>query len=124
MNCRSEQTSQSGSFLRVCKCLHIKSFRHLCSLTEHIDVTYARIQFHGSDLLNVYGPGDMTDYLVNFVTNLDPNNSTGIYWPQYTTDSPNLLTFLDGLVPLEITQDTYREEAIAFMMNVILQNPL
>ncbi|KAH7906741.1 Alpha/Beta hydrolase protein [Hygrophoropsis aurantiaca] len=80
--------------------------------------------FHGSDLLNVYGPGDMTDYLVRFVTNLQPDGSTGISWPQYTTEAPNMLTFLDGLIPLEITQDTYRMEAIAYITNVTLTYPI
>ncbi|EMD35624.1 hypothetical protein CERSUDRAFT_157488 [Gelatoporia subvermispora B] len=70
---------------------------------------------HTFDLLDIYGPGDMTDYLVHFVTDLDPNNSTGIFWPQYTVASPQLLTFVDSAPSLEITQDTYRQDAIALM---------
>ena len=51
---------------------------------------------HGTDILNVYGGGDMTDYLVNFVNNLDPNGKTGISWPQYSVASPRLLACQDG----------------------------
>ncbi|EIW81508.1 alpha beta-hydrolase [Coniophora puteana RWD-64-598 SS2] len=80
--------------------------------------------FHGSDILNVYLGGDMADYLVRFAANLDPNGDTGIEWPQYTTDSPNMLTFLDGLIPLEITQDTYRAAAMEGITNLTLEYPI
>lgn len=66
----------------------------------------------------------MEDYLIRFVATLDPNGNTGINWPKYTTESPNLMTFLDGVIPLEITQDTYRQEAIAYLTNVTLANPI
>ncbi|THH21429.1 hypothetical protein EW146_g170 [Bondarzewia mesenterica] len=79
---------------------------------------------HASDILNVYGPGDMTDYLIRFATNLDPNGNTGISWPKYTNSTPQLLTFLDGLVPLTITQDTYREEGMALLMQLSLESPI
>ncbi|THH17257.1 hypothetical protein EW146_g3519 [Bondarzewia mesenterica] len=79
---------------------------------------------HGSDLLNVYGPGDMTDYLIHFATNLDPNGNTGINWPMYKNSSPQLLTFLDGNQSLIITQDTYREEGMAYLAQLSLANPI
>jgi len=72
-------------------------------------------QAHTFDLLDIYGPGDMTDYLVNFVNNLDPNNGTGLFWPQYNTASVQMLAFLDGSPSLEIVQDTHREAAISLM---------
>lgn len=81
-------------------------------------------QVHASDIVNVYGDGEMTDYLVRFVANLDPNGNTGINWPKYTPSSPNLLTFLDGPIPLEIAQDTFRQEAIEYLTNVTLTNPI
>ncbi|KAF8127254.1 Alpha/Beta hydrolase protein [Boletus edulis] len=83
--------------------------------------------FHASDLLNVYGGSDMASYLVRFVTNLDPNvgESTDLYWPQYdVTTSQIVLELLDGLVPQALTTDTYRAEAIAYLTNVTLANPL
>jgi len=75
---------------------------------------------HGSDLFNVYADGDMTDYLIRFVANLDPNGNTGISWPQY----PNMMTFLDGFIPQIITQDYYRYDPIAYMINLTLSYPL
>ena len=79
---------------------------------------------HGTDILNVYGGGDMTDYLVNFVNNLDPNGKTGIAWPKYTLDSPQLLTFLDGLTPLTITNDDYRVDGFNLITKLSLEFPL
>jgi len=63
----------------------------------------------------------MAAYLVRFVTNLDPNGAGTLSWPMWTTSSPNLLTFLDGLIPQQITQDTYRADAITYMNSVNLQ---
>ncbi|KAF9046245.1 carotenoid ester lipase precursor [Panaeolus papilionaceus] len=81
---------------------------------------------HGTDILNVYGGGDMADYLIRFVVNLNPNGK-GLFdfqWPRYTLSDKRLLTFKDGLIPLEITRDTYREAAMAFLTNVTLANPV
>lgn len=66
----------------------------------------------------------MEDYLINFVNNLDPNGQSHLTWPQYTTASPKLMTFLDGLIPLEITKDTYRADAITYLQNLTLTYPL
>ena len=79
---------------------------------------------HGTDILNVYGGGDMTDYLVNFVNNLDPNGKTGIAWPKYTLESPPLLTFLDGLTPLTITNAHYRVDGFNLITKLSLEFPL
>ncbi|KAF9265365.1 carotenoid ester lipase precursor [Marasmius fiardii PR-910] len=79
---------------------------------------------HGTDLLNVYGGGDMADYLIRFAATLDPNGDTGIPWPKYTTTSPNLLTFQDIFQSLVITQDTYRQEAMQVSTNILLEHPL
>lgn len=65
----------------------------------------------------------MTDYLVNFINHLDPANATGFAWPQYTTSSPQMLTFQDGNTPLALTTDDYRQEAMAFMEQMIMQFP-
>jgi hypothetical protein len=45
-------------------------------------------------------------------------------WPQYNTGSKQLLTLLDGLVPIILTQDTYREDAMNLLMELGLENPL
>ncbi|KAG7088708.1 hypothetical protein E1B28_012678 [Marasmius oreades] len=79
---------------------------------------------HGTDIQNVFGGGDMADYLIRFAAILDPNGSTGIPWPKYTTESPNMLTFQDGLPSLVITQDTYRKEAMEVATKILLEHPL
>ncbi|KAF9230427.1 Alpha/Beta hydrolase protein [Melanogaster broomeanus] len=79
--------------------------------------------FHASDILNVYGGEDMASYLVRFVTSLDPNGDSDLYWPQYTTAEPNMLEFLEGEIPQALTQDTYRAEAIEYLTNVTLVYP-
>ncbi|KAK0222165.1 carotenoid ester lipase precursor [Armillaria fumosa] len=80
--------------------------------------------FHASDILNVYFGGDMADYLIRFVATSNPSGSTGIQWPQWTTKSPNLLTFNDGLLPLTITQDTFRSDAMNGLSEILLANPI
>lgn len=82
------------------------------------------LQVHGSDVVgNMYAPGDLTDFLINFVNHLDPNGKTGsaLAWPQYTPDSPQLMTLLDGDTPQAISEDTYRQEAIAFLQKLSLE---
>ena len=75
-------------------------------------------------MLNIYGGGDLVDYLVNFVNHLDPNGGGGDSWPRYTLDSPSLLTFQDGIVPLAITQDNFRNEGIALLTELSLEFPI
>ncbi|KAG0694304.1 Alpha/Beta hydrolase protein [Suillus ampliporus] len=76
--------------------------------------------FHGSDVdLNIYAGGDMASRLVRFVAELDPNDPGDlVQWPKWNTSSRNLLTFLDGLNPQNITQDTYRAGAMACLIDV------
>ncbi|KAE9396133.1 alpha beta-hydrolase [Gymnopus androsaceus JB14] len=63
---------------------------------------------HGTDILNVYGGGDMADCVINFAVNLNPNGPTIIEWPEYTAATPNMLQFNDGLIPLSLSLDNYR----------------
>ncbi|KAI9442992.1 Alpha/Beta hydrolase protein [Lactarius indigo] len=81
---------------------------------------------HGSDIPNIYGGGDLTDYLINFATNLDPNSSgLGPQWPRYTTSSRQLMTLVDGQATNRtITLDTYRVEAMEYLTKLRLANPL
>ncbi|KAH9073423.1 carotenoid ester lipase precursor [Lactarius deliciosus] len=78
---------------------------------------------HGSDLL-ITGV-DLTDYLIHFATNLNPNGrGLNPQWPRYTTSSPQLLTLLDGPVTNRtMTLDSYRMEAIKFLMKLSLALP-
>ncbi|KAF8883776.1 carotenoid ester lipase precursor [Gymnopilus junonius] len=81
---------------------------------------------HASDILNVYGGGEMEDYLIRFAATLNPNSQSllSFQWPKYDLKNRQLLTFLDGLIPLIITTDTYRQEAMQFLTNVTLANPI
>ncbi|KAI9454051.1 carotenoid ester lipase precursor [Lactarius psammicola] len=81
---------------------------------------------HGSDTPNIYGGGDLTNYLIQFVTNLDPNGSgLSPQWPRYTPSSPQLLTLVDSQATNRtITLDTYRAEAIKFLTELSLTYPL
>ncbi|KAK7018158.1 COesterase domain-containing protein [Favolaschia claudopus] len=83
--------------------------------------------FHTSDVRNVFNKGELTDYLINFVTNLDPNGPTVPAWPQYSAEKPNLMTFSDGLfgkAVTDVTQDTFRGEAMGVLTNISLQFPI
>ncbi|KAI9457440.1 carotenoid ester lipase precursor [Lactarius psammicola] len=80
---------------------------------------------HGSDVPNIYGPGELTDYLIHFATNLDPNHGSSPQWPQYTTSSRKLLTLVNSQVAnITITQDTYRADGIEFITELSLAHPL
>ncbi|KAI0710399.1 carotenoid ester lipase precursor [Cerioporus squamosus] len=81
---------------------------------------------HGSDLSNIYGPGDMTDYLVHFVNHGNPNGPEDhlLGWPQYSVQSRHQMTFLDGEFPLMVTSDVYRAEAFQRLTELSLDFPL
>lgn len=68
--------------------------------------------------MDIYGPGDLTDALVNFATNLDPNGPTLIDWPSYSVDAPTLLTLQDGNITQALTNDTYRAEAMQVLLDI------
>ena len=74
--------------------------------------------FHASDLANIYRGGDLTDFLIQFVTNLDPNGILSPQWPQYTTSSPQLMTLLGSQITdtnRTITLDTFRAKGMEFI---------
>ncbi len=66
------------------------------------------LQFHGSDLFNALGGGDMSDYFIRFVRHLDPNAATGVYWPPYKPTTRLTLQFNEGSIPLNVTTDEQR----------------
>ena len=82
------------------------------------------VQFHGSDLLNIFFDGELMDYLIRFTNHLDPNGVGLHYWPQYDTKTRSVLTFWDGLIPITITEDTYRQDAMNVLTNLSLAHPL
>jgi len=95
--------------------------------------------FHSSDIPDFYGtPSPVVDFtgtdaLIHFTNFLNPNglsssvktNLSNIEWPKYSDRlskalSPPLLTFSDPL-QLSITADTYREEAMDFLIDLSRQ---
>jgi len=80
--------------------------------------------YHGSDMQSIWGGEDMSEYLIRFAANLDPNGGTNIKWPEYKPDAPSMLTLLDGSILLQITQDDYRVEAMRGVNELMLKYPL
>ncbi|KAI0644304.1 carotenoid ester lipase [Trametes meyenii] len=79
---------------------------------------------HTTELANIFGGGDMTDFFIRFVNTLDPNGGTGIHWPVYTRDSPQLLAFVEGKARLKVLPDTFRREPNDFLTQLGLEQPL
>nr|VWO96114.1 Ku70 protein [Ganoderma boninense] len=82
---------------------------------------------HASDIQDVFGPpgkGNLQDYLIRFATTLDPNGDGAVEWPRYTNKEPSLLTLNDGDPAVNITQDVFRAEAMAFLTELCLEDPM
>ncbi|PCH44099.1 sterol esterase [Wolfiporia cocos MD-104 SS10] len=91
--------------------------------------------YHTSDIAEFFTNIDYIgmDSLINFANNLDPNVHGGlpsnlsylssIDWKQWDSNpaAPPLLTFWDPVPSVNITADTYREDAIALLNNITLQ---
>lgn len=98
-------------------------------LYHDISQTHFLCQAHSSDSTGIYNLGDdFTDYIVRFAVNLNPNGGSDLTWPQYTTQSPTLMTFLGGvngnLSILQLSQDTFRQAAISYLIELELEYPL
>jgi acetylcholinesterase len=81
--------------------------------------------YHSSDLQNIYAGGDLADFLIQFVTNMDPNGILSPQWPRYTTSSPQLMTLLGNQLEVTnnnrtITLDTFRVEGTEFLTDLSL----
>ncbi|KAI0351843.1 carotenoid ester lipase precursor [Trametes cingulata] len=79
---------------------------------------------HSTELAIIFGGQDMTDFLVRFVNTLDPNGGQQPHWPAYTAESPQLLAFVDGHTPLTVIPDTFRKEAMDFLTQLGLAQPI
>ncbi|KAF8195109.1 Alpha/Beta hydrolase protein [Pholiota molesta] len=81
--------------------------------------------YHSSDLATHL----LDDNLIQFAYNLNPNlettNESFPEWPEYTTASPSLYTF--PILKSEdnfVSNDTYREDPMRYLMNISLLYPL
>jgi len=80
---------------------------------------------HGTDLLDSFGARELTDYIIYFTRNLDPNGNLEIGWPQYDLQDPKALIFQDDpIFPLVVADDNYRILPLEFIANLSLLNPI
>ena len=85
---------------------------------------------HTCELQNIFDGGDLTDLLVRFVATLDPNdpkNASAVYWPAWEdcADGPEMLALVsEGNVTQTVIKDTFRKEAIEFLVELGLKEPL
>ncbi|KAI0060460.1 alpha/beta-hydrolase [Artomyces pyxidatus] len=82
---------------------------------------------HATDLLNSFGDGELKDYVIHFVNNLDPNGKKGlgIPWPQYDLKKPKAIIFQDSTFwPIKVGDDNYRKDALDFVANLSLIHPI
>jgi acetylcholinesterase len=80
---------------------------------------------HGTDLLNSFGGGELTDYIIYFTRNLDPNGNLENSWPQYDLQDPKALIFQDDLLfPMIVGDDNYRANPLEFVANLSLLHPI
>ena len=123
-SCKPYRTSRTlGRIVRCVRlsCLgscHSPTLLSLLTVSKRLKSVPILGSFHESDILNIYAGGDLTDFLIQFATNLDPNGISSPPWPQYTTSSPQLMTLLGDQVinnNRTITLDTYRVKEMEFL---------
>jgi acetylcholinesterase len=67
----------------------------------------------------------MTDYVIYFTRNLDPNGNLVVNWPQYNPQKPEALIFQDSAVfPVITGPDNYRSSPLSFVANLSLLHPM
>ena len=80
------------------------------------------------DLEAAFGAqGELKDYVVRFVNNLDPNgkNGLGVPWPQWNPQKPKAIIFQDNIYfPIVIGDDNYRTDAMNLVANMSLLYPI
>ncbi|EMD36405.1 hypothetical protein CERSUDRAFT_95717 [Gelatoporia subvermispora B] len=75
-----------------------------------------------TDLFNIWGPGDLTDRLISFANTQNPNNGTGIDWPQWSISAPHQLNIHNDS-SFTVEDDTFRAEGIDLLMTLNIQYP-
>ena len=82
------------------------------------------LQTHASEIPDMYGGGNIADLLIHFANTLNPNGAPGIdqNWPKYNNTNPILLDFSENTT-VGLTNDTYREAPIDFLIQLNLAAP-
>ncbi|KDR70957.1 hypothetical protein GALMADRAFT_144423 [Galerina marginata CBS 339.88] len=88
-------------------------------LSKYLKSTPLIGSFHGTELVVNF----LDDYLIHFVTNLDPNTGSGTEWPEYCPESPNMLTFNDTSSTY-VSKDTYRVASMEVLTELVRKHPL
>ncbi|THH33330.1 hypothetical protein EUX98_g866 [Antrodiella citrinella] len=85
---------------------------------------------HVTDAIDMFGPSEITDHLIHFVTYLDPNGLTAtqvpqhqaalhsanaVNWPKYDPHSKLMLAYVDGPSRASVVRNTDREEQVTYM---------
>jgi acetylcholinesterase len=71
--------------------------------------------------------GELRDYVVRFVNNLDPNGKKGlgIPWPQWNAQKPKAIVFQDDILyPIVLSDDNYRTDPLSLVANMSLLYPI
>ena len=71
----------------------------------------------------MFGVGELGEAFVRFATNLNPN-SESLSWPRFDSSSRDVLTFIDPVPRVDISQDDYRQEAMKYLTQVTLAHPI
>lgn len=80
---------------------------------------------HATDLLNSFGGQELTDYIIYFTRNLDPNGNLQISWPKYDLRNPKALVFKDDAIfRVVVEDDDYRINPLEFVANISLLHPI
>lgn len=72
-------------------------------------------------------PGELRDYVIRFVNNLDPNGEPrlGIPWPQWDPRHPKAIILQDSkFFPIVLGDDNYRTDQLDFIANLSLIYPI
>ena len=69
--------------------------------------------------------GELTDYVIYFTRNLDPNGKSQRNWPKYDLQDPKALVFKDDILfRVVVEDDNYRADALNFVANMSLLHPI
>ncbi|KAH8813521.1 carotenoid ester lipase precursor [Flagelloscypha sp. PMI_526] len=81
---------------------------------------------HATDILDIYGESDLTEYFIQFCVSLDPNTGkAGLRnWPQYDLTNRKMLEINDWPLGLTMGADTYRKEPLKYLTGLLLANPI
>ncbi|TCD61801.1 hypothetical protein EIP91_007887 [Steccherinum ochraceum] len=102
---------------------------------------------HFTDIFDLFGPSDMTDHFIHFVSYLNPNGGApvevqtvfddlsthsqvplniggAVGWPRYNSATKLKLAYMAGSPSVSVVPDTDREKQVTFMMKFLEENQM